>query len=400
MYVYTNLHSNGGDYTTGSKVILDRVPTSGNHMEVTDIPEDLVGYDYFTLKHDGVVYELGSTASDIRFSFNLLKDADIIVLSNVQMPSLESNSFEYEPTNALGRYMNSIGPEDKYYNVNILGKDASQINENFYMTNYSYCKDWVNVSSLPGYGDPSNVEDKKTVYNQYVANKPDASQFKIVGDCTNVIVPLYKFNYRYTKSYDAGTVDLSFPELKARQNTVLIIVKPRSPKPFEKFAKLPTLPITTDWPQVTPQMNTFTDYDAVKASLCSFSEAENYYGPKPDGINIYTTRTFLSGGAGVSLLNDVGMEMGFRLKVPEDGDYDFAVKYVAWDDGGAKRAVNIDGKKYILSLEQTESWGTEPGQWRAATTEVPIHLTKGAHVITIEPVSGSWNFDWLGFIKR
>ena len=92
--------------------------------------------------------------------------------------------------------------------------------------------------------------------------------------------------------------------------------------------------------------------------------------------------------------------MTYEIEVPEEGDYDFVVKYVAWEDGGATRSFAIDGVDYVYTMEQTVDWGTLPENWRVATTDSSIHLTPGTYTLTMDVVSGVWNYDWFGFIKK
>lgn len=145
--------------------------------------------------------------------------------------------------------------------------------------------------------------------------------------------------------------------------------------------------------------NTTEDYDTVKNSLVIFKEAEDY-SELAAGAAPYNTRKFLSGGAGMSDFNTPGTEMVYSITVSEEGDYDFAIKYVAWEDGGAVRTFTINEKDYVFNLEKTADWGTEPGVWRAITTDSGVHLTPGTYEVKLGVTSGLWNYDWLGFVKR
>ena len=398
--LYTYFHGNpGGADGNGSRVFVDRHPIDGNRMEVIDVPADLVGYDYFVLKHDNIIYTLGDAdpavrTSDIGFSFELAEAADVIVLTNVEMPSLEAEGFSEGSSQMVGRYINTAGPEDKYYNIDLLGRDPSELADTFYFNSYDYISDWVDVLPLDGYGIGEDLNSRKEIYNQYVANQPSAGEFIVSGDCTNVIVDLIDYNYRYEKSFEAGPVDLDFPELVKRHNTVTIVVKPRSPKPFENFVSLPSKIIGAD---------DYEDYDSLQNSLSFFCEAENFEGEIEEGVNVYDTRDFLSGGLGVSKFDVPGMEMHYKVQIDEEGDYDFVVKYVAWEEGDstcATRSFSINGTNYIYTTGQTVDWGTVPENWHAMRTNEPIHLKPGTYDLTMGVVSGVWNYDWFGFIKR
>ena len=153
-------------------------------------------------------------------------------------------------------------------------------------------------------------------------------------------------------------------------------------------------------PTTELKMTTNKDYDAVKDSLTIFKEAEDYTGTRAAGANLYTTRSFLSGGAGISKFDNLGTSMTYEIEVAEEGDYSFAVKYVAWLDGGAKRSFTIGDKAYSFSMEQTLDWGTVPENWYATVSDDTIHLTPGTYTITFGVLENSWNYDWFGFIKR
>ena len=102
----------------------------------------------------------------------------------------------------------------------------------------------------------------------------------------------------------------------------------------------------------------------------------------------------------MSDFNTPGTEMVYSITIAEEGDYDFAIKYVAWEDGGAVRTFTINEKDYVFNLEKTADWGTEPGVWRAITTDSGVHLTPGTYEVKLGVTSGLWNYDWLGFVKR
>lgn len=144
---------------------------------------------------------------------------------------------------------------------------------------------------------------------------------------------------------------------------------------------------------------TINDYDSVKDKLNIFIEGEEALSI-PSGVEVYSTRSFLSGGRGISGLNTFNTSAVYEVKVEEEGDYSFVVKYVAWDDGGAIRSISIDGKAYDFPLSKTVDFGTVPESWVAAKTDAAIHLKPGTYKLYVTAVSGSWNYDWLGFIKN
>lgn len=148
------------------------------------------------------------------------------------------------------------------------------------------------------------------------------------------------------------------------------------------------------------------DFDAVMNDAAIVVEAEDYTGRIADGAAVYTTRSFLSGGAGVQMFNTPGTQMTYTFDVKEAGVYDFAVKYVSWvttdtDTGTSVRSFSINGKDYEFGLERkTSGFGGEPDQWKAAVTDSGLELEPGTYTITFDVISGSWNYDWFALVKR
>lgn len=141
-----------------------------------------------------------------------------------------------------------------------------------------------------------------------------------------------------------------------------------------------------------------SDHEGIKNSATVFIEAE--MAEKIESGNVYNTRAFMSGGAGITKHDITGTNLVYTVNIPEDGDYSFALNYVAWEDGGARRGVSINGKSYEIALPKTASWGADPSDWRAAVSKDTIHLNKGTHTVYIEAISGMWNVDWISFTKK
>ena len=146
------------------------------------------------------------------------------------------------------------------------------------------------------------------------------------------------------------------------------------------------------------KVNVTGEHENVKNSATVFVEAEDAV--LMESGQVYNTRQFLSGGAGVTKHDKEGTMLEYNITVPEDGDYGIALKYVAWLEGGALRDVSIDGKVYQILLPQTVSWGADPNDWVAAVTENTIHLKAGTYSMYIEAASGSWNLDWIALTKK
>lgn len=152
-------------------------------------------------------------------------------------------------------------------------------------------------------------------------------------------------------------------------------------------------------PSLTVTAEAKEDFNAVRDAAAVLTEAEAA-DVLANGSRIYSTRTFLSGGSGVTEFNGVGTEAAYTVTIPEDGVYDFAVKYVAWLDEDAVRSVNINGVDYIFTLPKTAGWGSDEKEWRAAVTDSGMKLEAGTYTVTLSALGGSWNYDWFAFVKR
>ena len=142
------------------------------------------------------------------------------------------------------------------------------------------------------------------------------------------------------------------------------------------------------------------EHEAVKASLSAFVEAEDF-GEHLGSITKYTTRKFLSGEAGASGLNVTGSYAIWEFNVPENGKYDLVVKYVGWSgvEGIVKRIIDFEGNIGTVDFPETGSYGAQESEWITYTAKTNVELKKGKAKITVYPISGSWNIDWLGLKK-
>lgn len=138
--------------------------------------------------------------------------------------------------------------------------------------------------------------------------------------------------------------------------------------------------------------------DELKKEMVAFVEAESY-DSVIDG-SVYTTRSFLSGGAGVTNMNGLGNKADYTISVPEAGYYDIYINYVSWEAGGKSvKGINLGGSYFITELPFTASYGSEPSEWRVLKTPTKVYLEAGENTFSIEPVSGLWNYDWIGLKK-
>lgn len=149
-----------------------------------------------------------------------------------------------------------------------------------------------------------------------------------------------------------------------------------------------------------PEAEAIDDYDMLKDKLTVFKEGEECEKPLATGAEIYGNRPFLSGALGISGFNDPKTEMVYKVEIPEEGDYDFAVKYVAWEEGGAVRSFTINDVTYVYTLHKTVDYGTVPENWKAMLVKSGIHLQAGVYELRMGVLSGSWNYDWFGFVKK
>ena len=141
-----------------------------------------------------------------------------------------------------------------------------------------------------------------------------------------------------------------------------------------------------------------SDHVSVKNAATVFIEAES--AEEIGSGNVYNTREFMSGGAGITKHDTAGTNLVYTVNIPEDGDYTLSLDYVAWEEAGARRGVTIDDKVYEITLPKTASWGADSTDWRAAVGKDTIHLNQGTYTLKIEAISGMWNLDWIAFTKK
>ncbi|CAI6053677.1 carbohydrate binding domain-containing protein [Cohnella sp. JJ-181] len=144
------------------------------------------------------------------------------------------------------------------------------------------------------------------------------------------------------------------------------------------------------------------DYDAVKEALSSFKEAEFFQSTSGGNFDVYTTRAFLSNGTGVAAWDQKGQSIAWQLDVPQSGNYDIVVKYVAgWGltgDDQSTRLIQIGGQMYTAEAPRTFDWGTQPQYWKALRIKTGTYLEQGTAMLTMWNVLGPMNMDWVGLI--
>lgn len=150
------------------------------------------------------------------------------------------------------------------------------------------------------------------------------------------------------------------------------------------------------------EVETLVDFEAAKESMTVFKEAEDFATTAFDAT-VYDTRSFLSGGKGLSNFDTPDTVMTWDIEVPETGEYKLAIKYVAWQpESLPSRLFYFNDKVYYSFVpELTESYGASNDEWRVCLINKPIHLEKGKNTLSIEAINGGmWNLDWLGLIKQ
>lgn len=160
-------------------------------------------------------------------------------------------------------------------------------------------------------------------------------------------------------------------------------------------------------PVVNVNSEVIEDYDALKETMPFVVEAEEYDSLSGGGL-VYSHREFLSGGKGLQNVNTPGDRATYTFQVTEAGTYDFAVKYVAWDEAGDADGVDVEtyrnfivnGTLYQFLMPKTDGYGATPEEWRALKVDAGIYLEPGEYTVSIQAVTGSCNTDWLGLVKR
>ena len=143
------------------------------------------------------------------------------------------------------------------------------------------------------------------------------------------------------------------------------------------------------------------DHEGYKAQTAVWKEAE-----EPDSLagtaKVYNTRAFMSGGAGITLLDGVESKATYTLRVPEDGSYDFVIKYVAWmQDVETIRTITLGAEYLSFICPPTAGYGSEPEEWKGLRVHSDIPLKAGEYTFDIECLGeGGWNIDWIGLVKN
>ncbi|SDD50713.1 Chitodextrinase [Paenibacillus sp. UNCCL117] len=147
----------------------------------------------------------------------------------------------------------------------------------------------------------------------------------------------------------------------------------------------------------------WTDPEAARNTLSfNWIEAETYV-EADAGVNVYTTRPFLSGGKGVGNWITPGQKIRWTFDVPKAGTYDLVMKYVAFnvpEGEKASRSVMIGDTATAFQLPPTFDWGTQPEYWRGLRVKLGQELPAGPVDISMWNDLAGVNLDWIGLIER
>ena len=145
-----------------------------------------------------------------------------------------------------------------------------------------------------------------------------------------------------------------------------------------------------------------TDKVYSKDNVSAFLEAEEY--ETLGSGQIYRTRAFMSGAAGVTSFNTPKTKSTWKLTVKEAGNYDVVFKYVAFDNDkvltDAERIITLNGKTVSAKLPITAGYGSVESEWREAKVGTGVWLEPGEYELEIIASYGSWNMDWIGLSKK
>ncbi|TYP71059.1 DUF4962 domain-containing protein [Paenibacillus methanolicus] len=154
--------------------------------------------------------------------------------------------------------------------------------------------------------------------------------------------------------------------------------------------------------------DTWEDPEATRAvTNMLLQEAESFTGYGGKAPTRYTTRPFLSGGAGVTSWDQIGQSIEWRFNVPKAGKYDLVIKYVAgWDlpsepaeDSTSIRFVKIGDKMNYFAAPKTISFGSVPSQWRGLRVKTDQQLPAGPVDLTLWHQRGGMNLDWIALVE-
>ena len=237
LMTYTNIAPHLSDGTWGSRLTSDREPGSGNHTEYSNPPKEYWGYDHILFPNAEFCsleksYS-GASIHNAKASFNLAESAEIVILAKSANDNLIEQGFTREvlTETSNGRYIDSVGVEDVYYNVYLLGKSADDVESDLRPKTYEIAEDWVDVGSIRGNSTLQDYIDNGYVKDNFVEN---GSCLRYANDV------MYVYNYAYKKIVDVTDgnteVNINFGNYDLAANRMIAVVRPVTPRmPIDNF---------------------------------------------------------------------------------------------------------------------------------------------------------------------
>ena len=226
--LYSGTKVNKGGELFGSRLCSDRSPRLVNRMEISHLCENLQNRDYFILPNDYYVNKRDQNNS-AEMKFKIVQNAEIVVLSTKEINSLTDIGYSVSKDSFGGaRYMNTVGAEDKYYNIHFNNRPANDFDSQGRLKNYDIAAEWIDVKPLKKY-DSSTDSERDYTLEEYESEKPGAECFEIVKNSSKWIHG-YNFQYKYSKKYNVKTdgedVTLRLNDMTGR---IIVIIKPIDP---------------------------------------------------------------------------------------------------------------------------------------------------------------------------
>lgn len=235
--VYTNISPHLSDGTWGSRLTSDRAPNNGNHTEYTNPPKEYWGYDHILFPNvDFCSLEgdyIGASIHNAKANFSLSESAEIVILAKSANDNLIEQGFTREvlTDTSSGRYTDSVGIEDVYYNVYLLGKSPDDVGSDRRPKTYEIAEDWVDVNSIKGNSTLQDYIDNGYVKDNFVEN----------GSCLRYTNnAMYVYNYAYKKTFDVSDgnteIIIDFGNYDSVANRMIMVVRPVTPRmPIDNF---------------------------------------------------------------------------------------------------------------------------------------------------------------------
>jgi hypothetical protein len=229
--------------------------------------------------------------------------------------------------------------------------------------------------------------------------------------------PMARGRYRVTMdTVGSGSLETPWPGIGTQtldgtghrlQSDLLWITESTAAMTWDAGVKLQRIEFVSDMPTGTVPVLEVPE-DAATATGRVFLEAEALTSQKRGAAKPYTHRTFLSNGTGLGSWSEVGHSLTWNVEAPQSGRYRLILKASVWEEAGAKRAIQLDGKDLNDSIPSvfpfTGGFGADPSQWKhyaiadATGRELLLDLSAGSHTLALTGYGGGMNLDYLVLI--